>query len=195
MQWLAAKTPELGEWGWGPELNDDAIDTLRESMMDIVDDPIKILDEGFMMNMLSKYVDALPPFKEYWEHLFQKKRMVVVASESGAKVLQFAKLRKELFSLSDQTNAATDERLVQLAKVAAQGILDKLHDEKKATWKYLSKSGSPLSYQGCPEEVKEGLRGREATNDRSESALGGMTHQLQKYGHIGITNTAGSSCE
>ncbi len=55
-------------------------------------------------------------------------------------------------------NAATDERLVQLAKVAAQGILDKLHDEKKATWKYLSISGSPLSYRGCPEEVKEGLQ-------------------------------------
>jgi hypothetical protein len=51
-----------------------------------------------MMNMFSKYVDALPPFKEYWEHSFQKKRMVVVvASESGAKVLQFAVLRKELF--------------------------------------------------------------------------------------------------
>ncbi len=193
MQWLAAKTPELGEWGWGPVLDGDTINTLRENMMDIVDDPIKILDEGFTMNMFTKYVDALPPFKEYWEHLFQKKRMVVVASESGAKVLQFTKLRKELFSPSDQTNAATNERLVQLAKVVAQGILDKLHDEKKATWKYLSISGSPLSYQGCPEEVKEGLRGHEATNDRSKSALGGTTHQFQKYGHIGITNAAAVS--
>ncbi len=190
MQWLAAKTPELGEWGWGPVSNGDAINTLCKNMMDVVDNPIKTLDKGFMMNMFSKYVDALPPFKEYWEHLFQKKRMIVVASESGAKVLQFAELWKELFSPSDQTNAATNERLVQLAKVAAQGILDKLHNEKKANWKYLSISGSPLSYQGCPEKVKEGLRGCEATNDRSKSALGGTTHQLQKYGLIGITNAA-----
>jgi hypothetical protein len=192
MQWLAAKNPELGEWGWGPVSCGEAIDTLRKNMMDIVDDPIKILDKGFMMNMFSKYVDALPPFKEYWEHLFQKKRMIVVASESGTKVLPFAKLRKELFSPSDQTNAATNERLVQLAKVVAQGILDKLHDEKKVTWKYLSISGSPLS-RGCPEEVKERLGGREATNDRSESALGGTTHLLQKYGRIGITNAAAVS--
>jgi hypothetical protein len=48
-----------------------------------------------MMSMFSKHVDPLPPFKKYWEHLFQKKRMVVVASESGANVLQFTKLRKE----------------------------------------------------------------------------------------------------
>jgi hypothetical protein len=193
MQWLAAKTPELGEWGWRPILNGDAIDTLREKMMDIVEDLTKVLDEDFMMNMFRKYVDGLPPFKAYWDHLFQKKRMMVVASESGVKVLQFNELRKELFSPSDQTNAATNEQLVQLAKVAAQGILDKLHDEKKATWKYLSISGSPISYQGCPEEVKEGLRGCEATNDRSKSALGGTTHQLQKYGRIGIANAAAVS--
>jgi hypothetical protein len=76
---------------------------------------------------------------------------------------------------------------------STQGILDKLHNEKKATWKYLSISGSPLSYQGCPEEVKEGLRGLEATNNRSKNALGGRTHQVQKYGRIGITNAAAVS--
>ena len=85
------------------------------------------------------------------------------------------------------------ERLVELAKVAAQGILDELHDEKKGTWKYLSVSGSESSFQGCPKEAKEGLHGRDATNDRSESALGGTTHQLQKYGCIGIANAAAVS--
>ncbi len=34
---------------------------------------------------------------------------------------------------------------------------------------------------------------REATNDRSESAIGGTMHQLQKYSHIGITNAAAVS--
>ena len=119
--------------------------------------------------------------------------MNVVASESGATVLQFAELRKELFSPSDPTNAGTNGRLIELARVAAQGILDELHDEKKATWKYLSVSGSPVSFLGCPKEVKEGLYSREATNDRSESALGGTTHQLQKYGRIGIANAAAIS--
>ena len=146
-----------------------------------------------MMNMFQKYVDALPPFKSYLEHLFQKKRMNVVASESGATVLQFAELRTELFSPSDSTNAGTNGRLIELARVAAQGILDELHDEKKATWKYLSVSESTVSFLGCPKEVKEGLYGREATNDRSESALGGTTQQLQQYGRIGIANAAAIS--
>jgi hypothetical protein len=57
----------------------------------------------------------------------------------------------------------------------------------------LSVFGSSLSFQGCPAEVKETLKGQEATNDRSESALGGATHQLQKYGHIGLTNAAAIS--
>jgi hypothetical protein len=97
-------------------------------------------------------------------------------------VLQFAELRKELFHRSDPTNAATDERLVQLARVAAQGILDELHDQKKASWKYLSILGSNFSYQGCPPNVRNELLGRDATNDRSESTLGRTTHQFQKYG-------------
>jgi hypothetical protein len=193
MWWLAAKTPELGEWGWGPKSNGDAIDTLRKRMMDIVDDPNKVLNEAFMMNMFGKYVNAIPPFKEYWEHLYEKKQMRVIAAESGATVMQFAELWKELFHPSDTTNAATNKCLVELAKVAAQGILDKLHDEKKATWKYLSISGSPVSFQGCPKEVKEGLYGRDATNDRSKSALEGTTYQLQKYGRIRISNAAADS--
>jgi hypothetical protein len=193
MHWLAAKTPKLGEWGWGPISNGDAIDTLREKMMGIVNDPTKVLDEEFMMNMFLKYIDTITPFKEYWVHLFKKKQMVAIASESGVKVLQFAELRKELFHPVDPTNAATDERLVQLAKVAAQAILDELHDEKKATWKYLSISGSQFLYQGCPPNIRNELLGREATNDRSESALGGTTHQLQKYGCIGINNAAAIS--
>jgi hypothetical protein len=63
-----------------------------------------------MMNMFIKYVDALPPFKEYWENLYKKKQMRVMATESGATVLQFAELRKELFHPSDATNAVTNER-------------------------------------------------------------------------------------
>jgi hypothetical protein len=161
--------------------------------MDIVNDPRKILDENFMMGMFSKYVEELPPLKEYWTHLFEKKQMVLVAAESGAKVLQFAELRKELFHPSDTTNIATDSRVAQLVGIAAKAIIDELHDEKKTTWKYLSILGSPLSFQGCKEEIKSALYGLEATNDRSESALGGTTHQLQQYDCKGISNAAAVS--
>ncbi len=57
----------------GTSLNGDAIDTLCKRMMDLVDDPTKVLDEDYIMNMFGKYVDALPPFKKYWDHLYEKK--------------------------------------------------------------------------------------------------------------------------
>jgi hypothetical protein len=153
----------------------------------------KNLDENFMMGIFSKYVEELPPLKEYWTHLFEKKQMVLVAAESGAKVLQFAELRKELFHQSDTTNIATDSCGAQLAGISAKTIIDELHDEKKATWKYLSILGSPISFQGCTDEIKSALYGLDATNDRKESALGGTTHQLQQYGCIGISNAAAVS--
>ena len=73
MRWLAAKTPELHEWDWGQISNGRAIDTLQLKMMDLVNDPNNILDEDFMMDMFSEYIAELPPFKKYWEHLFEKK--------------------------------------------------------------------------------------------------------------------------
>jgi hypothetical protein len=145
------------------------------------------------MNMFRKYIDRLPPFKKYWDEMFEKKQMIVLALESGARVLQFKELRKKLFNLCDPTNAATSKQLVQLAKVAAQAILNELHDQKKAAWKCLSISGSTHSYQGCPHEVQKEIFGHEVTNDRRESAVVGTTHQLQKYGRIGITNAAAVS--
>ena len=49
------------------------------------------------------------------------------------------------------------------------------------------------SWSGCSEEAKTKLKGREATNDRSESALGGATYQIQQFGRIGIPNAAAVS--
>ncbi len=37
------------------------------------------------------------------------------------------------------------------------------------------------------------MKGRLATNDRSESALGGTTHQLQNFVRVGLTNAAAVS--
>ena len=91
------------------------------------------------------------------------------------------------------SSKCTNEHLVELARKAAKGILEELHNEKKTTWKYLSILGSSVSFQGCPKEVKEGLHGCDTTNDKSKSALGGTTHQLQKYGCIGISNAAAIS--
>ena len=51
---------------------------------------------SLMMNIFCKYVDTIPPFKKYGDQLLKKKQIVVVVSDSEAKVLvQFVKLRSE----------------------------------------------------------------------------------------------------
>ena len=45
-----------------------------------------------MMNNVLKYIDELPPFKEYWTQMFKKKQMAVVARKSGTKVVHLARL-------------------------------------------------------------------------------------------------------
>ena len=45
--------------------------------------------------------------------------------------------------------------LEKVAAIGIQAILDELLDEKKATYKYLSISGTEFSYEHCPDAVKE----------------------------------------
>ena len=62
---------------------------------------------------------------------------------------------------------------------AATAILTELHDEKKATNKYLSSSGSEYSWKYCSNEQKTALLGTMATNAQAKSTLGGCASQIQ----------------
>ena len=68
-----------------------------------------------------------------------------------------------------------------------------MEDTKKATWKYLSMSGSEYSFEHSTEERKKALLGCECTTDIVESGLGGCTQQIQKYGRINIKAAAATS--
>ena len=140
MQWLAAKTPELGEWGRGLTLNGGAINTLRKRIMDIVDSPTKVLNKGFMMNMFLQIWWCTPTLQGILGALVCKEENVSIGVWVWSKGASVRRVEEWAIYLSDLTNAATNEHLDELAKLAAQWILNKLHDEKKATWKYLSVS-------------------------------------------------------
>ena len=92
IRWLAGKTHELKEYCWGPISIGRVLDTLEASMEDIAEDPEKILDEKFMMNIFKEYIDELPPFKTYWDETFKKKQMAAIACKSGTKIVNFARL-------------------------------------------------------------------------------------------------------
>ena len=186
MRWLAGKTPELAEYNWGPVSMGRALDTLHKTMKEISDKPSLILDEDYMMNIFKEYIDELPPFKEYWNFMFNKKQMAVVARKSGAKVLPLAKLRDECFSPKNSTNKKTEDRVIELAEVAASTMVIELEDPKKATYRYLTISGSEYSHTYATEKRKKDMLGCECTSDLAESALGGCTAQIQGFGRIDI---------
>ena len=68
-----------------------------------------------------------------------------------------------------------------------------MENEKKATYKYLSISGSEFSYKHCPEDVKKPMLGKMASNDLAESSFAGVTTQVQCYGRIGMSAAAAVS--
>ena len=72
-------------------------------------------------------------------------------------------------------------------------LVDDLVDESKASYKYLSISGSEFSYEHCPEDVKKAMLGKMASNDLAESSFAGVTAQVQCFGRIGMSAAAAVS--
>jgi hypothetical protein len=135
------KTHELQHCNdWGPMSMSRVIDTFHKKMRQLFASLHLIEDENFMMNIFSEYLSELSPFREYWEVIFEKKQMSVVARcwKDGVKVVHMARLRTELFSPLSLTNVKTSGMLINLAKTATKAIYDELRDDSKATFKYLS---------------------------------------------------------
>ena len=80
-----------------------------------------------------------------------------------------------------------------LASIAVTAFVGELLNEKKATWKYLSISGSDYCWANSTDERKAALIGVTATNDEAERVLGGTTANIQQYGRINLSNAAAVS--
>ena len=78
--WLAGKTHSMKEYkNWGLPPMARVIDTLIEKMNAISEKPELILNEQFMIDIFKKYREELSPFQAYWDEIFNKKQMSVVA--------------------------------------------------------------------------------------------------------------------
>ena len=111
-----------------------ALDTLHKAMKNLVEHPELIIDEDYMMGMFDEYIEELPPLKEYWTFMFDKKQMSVVSRNTGAKVLHIAQLRSELFHPKNQTNkdSDSDARVIELMGNAGAPIfVREMEDIKK----------------------------------------------------------------
>eukprot|EP00956_Cyclotella_meneghiniana_P021174 scaffold38171_cov73-Cyclotella_meneghiniana.AAC.1 len=122
------------------------------------DDPELILDPLFMNNIFKKYRDELPPFTEYWDLMFKKKQMKVVARKDGSKVVHYNRLRKYLFNPTRATDKETTDTVIELASTAVEAVITELEDKRKATFnccKCQKNQGIPA--QGRQRQVQEAI--------------------------------------
>ncbi len=147
------------------------LDTLEAKLERISKKPDLILNEAFMTGIFVEYEKELPEFKDYLDTTYQKKQIALVARKSGSKVVHFARLRGMLFRPSRITIRRTRLRVLELGKTAADAILTELHDEKKATHKYLSCSNSEYCWKNCSDERKKALLDNTATMTRQRVHL------------------------
>ena len=189
VRWLSAKTHTLGKYNWGARSMGRVLDILEEKMDEIEQDHLLVLSKDYMMGLFSELMDELPPFREFWEHKFEKQQMSVV-SQTNTKVVHMARLRDELFHPVIEDNQNSQGIVEDLVGIVTGAFLEELRNTNKASYKYLSSSGSPFSYNHCPEDIKNKMIGKMATNDLAESSFGGLTSQIQKYSRIGIPGAA-----
>ena len=192
VRWLSGKTHELAEHNWGARSMGRVGDALHNACFDILNDSTLIHDESYMMHIFDDLAGELPPFREYLDLMFEKKTSDYVVKQED-KALPYSMLLDELFTPEDCDNRDSTPVLEEVAKIGVAALQQELEDPKKATFRYLSISGSEFSFEHCPEETKNDMLGRWATNDLAESSFGGVTLQVQCFGRIGLCNAAAIS--
>ena len=78
-RYLAGKSHEIKQYGWGAADMGRVLDTLYDNMQTLHHEPTLILDQSFMMDIFKQYREELPPFHEYWEIIFKTKQMKVIS--------------------------------------------------------------------------------------------------------------------
>ena len=77
--YLAGKAHEFKKYEWGAADMSRVVDTLYCKLNELKTNPDLILDDTFMMNIFSEYHNELPPFNEYWDLIYNRKQMKVIA--------------------------------------------------------------------------------------------------------------------
>ena len=81
-RWLAANTHKLSHRNWGERSMGKVIDILYQTMLEIVQDGTKGMDEDYIMNIFKPIEEELPEFKAHLDWYFEAKESNLVDSFS-----------------------------------------------------------------------------------------------------------------
>ena len=107
-RWLAAKTHTLSHRNWGERSMGKVVDILYRTMLEIVQDGSKAMDEEYMMNIFSPIEEELPEFKAYREWYFEEKESNLIdSSDRDSRVLGIDLAKAEIFYPKRSKNRQT----------------------------------------------------------------------------------------
>ena len=150
------------------------VDMLDISLEELIEDGSKILDEEFMTGLFDEIKNTVPPFMDYYKHMYKQKAIKPI-SPRETKVIPLVILKKELFSTTSEINKQIIQTTSSFGSIAAAVLLKELRDPKKATSDYLTRTEEKFSWGETSQNIhKDGL-GMIAVNDPAESSFGATT--------------------
>ena len=117
------------------------LDKLKYDLNMIVYQTELIHDESFMMVMMYPWSAQLPPFQYYLDQKLKQQKTNYFNSTSTTKSFHIKKIRKQLFSPTDQDNKDSTKILEDLGFFAVTRWVQELLDPKKAIYPLMSESG------------------------------------------------------
>ena len=145
-----------------------------------------------MMNIFTPL--ELEPLDEYMAYMFEDKKSPTTineksSSKKGVKALG-TYIRRELFQPTREENKATTGMLEDIGPEIAACLLAETRHLDKLTSEHLSSEGGRLSWLNTTTAEHEASKGKEASNDNSESPFGRLTYQLQIFSTVGINHSS-----
>jgi hypothetical protein len=169
-----------------------AVDLMYNAFVQVESDGEKMLDEDFIMNIVSPLYEELPELEEYLTYFFEEKESNVVGSYSRSdRVLAIDLAKCEVFYPTRRENQQTNDLCVDLAREVATCLMLEVADPKKATSDYLSECDGRFSWSKLTAGEKNATIGNRATNDPSESEFATFTEVLTTGGRIGLDLASG----
>ena len=191
-RWLAGNSHKLEKYDWSVRSMRKIVDILEESLEELKEDGSKIMNEKFMMGFFDDIKNTIPPFKDYYRHMYEHKGIKLI-SPRDTKVIPLVMLKERLFSTEIEINKQIVDITSTLGSIAATVLLKEIRDPRKATSYHLSSIDGKFSWgKTTSDEHTDGF-GKIAVNDPAESSFGATTRELQCFGRISLGNAGGVS--
>ena len=127
LRWLAGNTHKLSNYGWGVRSMSRVLNIFYQKIQLIEANPRLVLSEIFMMRIFSELIAELPPFTDYWVHLYRKKKMYQLGGGSSPasigehvfdpQMLKISGIATELWRIDDYASDALPLRLASASSV------------------------------------------------------------------------------